>query len=419
MSSILLKNAVLENGTCADVLIRGNRFAAVGAGITETAETVIDCAGRFAVLPPFYNGHTHAAMALLRGYADDYDLFDWLSNYIWPLEEKLTEQDVYLGTKLACLEMIKSGTVAFNDMYWFQPGTIRAADEMGMRADVGIMVLSSAGLDQRTANDDLAANRIPHSDLIRVSMAPHAIYTVSEEKLRECAEQAKAKNLPIQTHLAETKKEFDDCMAEHGMTPTAYLDKVGLLTERTTLAHAVWMTDDDLKLIAERKCFLVHNPVSNARLGSGTFRYAEARAAGCRIILGTDGNASNNNLSMLEEMKAAALLAKTHTGDPKTLPAKEAFRMATTDTAAAFGIDAGIEAGKIADCMLIDLNHVSMVPNYHLISNLVYSADPGAVNTVICNGRILMRDRIVPGEDQIIAEARALAEDLQGRAERG
>lgn len=419
MNSILLKNAVLEDGCTADVLIRGNRFAAVGSGITEAAETVIDCAGRFAVLPPFYNGHTHAAMALLRGYADDYDLFDWLSNYIWPLEAKLTEQDVYLGTKLACLEMIKSGTVAFNDMYWFQPGTIRAADEMGMRADVGIMVLSTAGLDQRTANDDLAADRIPHSDLIRISMAPHAIYTVSEEKLRECAELAKTKGLPIQIHLAETKKEFDDCMAEHGMTPAAYLDKLGLLTERTTLAHAVWLTDDDLKLVAERKCFLVHNPVSNARLGSGTFRYAEARAAGCRIILGTDGNASNNNLSMLEEMKAAALLAKTRTGDPKTLPAKEAFRMATADAAAAFGIDAGIKAGKIADCMLIDLNHVSMVPNYHLISNLVYSAEPGAVNTVICNGRILMRNRVIPGEDRIIAEAKALAEELPGRAARG
>ncbi len=417
MSSILLKNAVLENGSCSDILICGGKFAKIGTDIGTDAETVIDCAGRFAVLPPFYNGHTHAAMAILRGYADDYDLFDWLSNYIWPLEEKMTEQDVYTGTKLACLEMIKSGTVAFNDMYWFQPGTIRAADEMGMRADVGIMVLSGANTEQRTANDDLAADRIPHSGLVRISMAPHAIYTVSESKLRECAELAKAKGLPIQIHLAETKKEFDDCMAEHGMTPTAYLDKLGLLTERTTLAHAVWMTDEDLKIAAERGCFLVHNPVSNAKLGSGTFRYAEAKDAGCRIILGTDGNASNNDLSMFGEMKAAALLAKTRTGDPKTLPAAEAFRMATTEAAAAFGIDAGIEEGKAADCMLIDLNHVSMVPNYRLISNLVYSASPEVVDTLICNGKILMRNRVVPGEEAILAEAKALALELPHRKE--
>ncbi len=415
MSSVLLKNAVLENGECTDILICGNRFASIRKGIAENADTVIDCSGRFAVLPPFYNGHTHAAMALLRGYADDYDLFDWLSNYIWPLEEKLTEQDVYLGTKLACLEMIKSGTVAFNDMYWFQPGTIRAADEMGMRADVGIMVLSGGNTEQRTANRELAEGKVPHSSLVRISMAPHAIYTVSEEKLRECADFARAKGMPIQTHLAETKKEFDDCMAAHGMTPTAYLDKLGLLTDHTTLAHSVWMTDEDLQIIAERGCFLVHNPVSNARLGSGTFRYAEAKAAGCRIILGTDGNASNNNLSMLEELKTATLMAKTRTGDPKTLPAKEAFRMATVEAAAAFGIDAGIEEGKIADCMLLDLDHVSMVPNYHLISNIVYSAEPEAVNTVICNGKILMRNRIVPGEKNIIADAKVLAANLLKR----
>lgn len=414
--SILLKDVVLENGSRADVKIADGIFRSIGpANGTETAEEVINCGGRFAVLPPYYNGHTHAAMAILRGYADDYDLFDWLSNYIWPLEAKMTEADVYAGTRLACLEMIKSGTVAFNDMYWFQPGTIRAADDMGMRADVGIMVLSQCGADHRTANDDLAKGKVPHSDLIRISMAPHAIYTVAKEKLRECAAFANERNMPIQTHLAETKKEFDDCMAEHGMTPTAYLDSLGMLTERTTLAHAVWMTDDDLKIIADRRSVLVHNPVSNCKLGSGQFRYAAARNAGCRIILGTDGNSSNNNLSMIEELKFASLLAKNQTGDPKTMPAAEAFRMATTDAAEVFGINAGIETGKTADCMLIDLEQISMTPNYHLISNLVYSAGDSCVDTLICNGKILMKHRIVPGEDEILREARRVAEDLLKR----
>lgn len=416
MSRILLKNAILPDGiTCADLLIEGNRFAKIGPGLVADGAEVIECARRYAVLPPFYNGHTHAAMAILRGYADDYDLFDWLSNYIWPMEEKMNEQDVYIGTKLAILEMIKSGTVFFNDMYWFQPGTIRAADEMGVRANVGIMVLSMGGADARTANQELAEGKVPHSDRVQISMAPHAIYTVSGEKLRECADFAKANGLPIQTHLSETKKEFDDCMAEHGMTPTAYLDSLGLLTENTTLAHAVWMTDDDLKIIADRGSVLVHNPVSNCRLGSGTFRFAEAEKAGCRIIIGTDGNSSNNNLSMFEEMKVATLLAKNRTGDPKVMPAVTAWEMATTRAAAAFGIDCGIAEGKIADCMLVDLDHHAMLPNYHLVSNLVYSADPSCIDTVICNGRILMRNRYVPGEETIIAEAKTTAADLLKR----
>ncbi len=416
MSRILLKNAILPDGlTCADLLIEGNRFAKIGGNLSADGGEVIDCRRRYAVLPPFYNGHTHAAMAILRGYADDYDLFDWLSNYIWPMEEKMTEQDVYIGTKLAILEMIKSGTVFFNDMYWFQPGTIRAADEMGVRANVGIMVLSMGGADARTANQDLAEGKVPHSDRVQISMAPHAIYTVSGEKLKECADFAKANGLPVQTHLSETKKEFDDCMAEHGMTPTAYLDSLGLLTENTTLAHAVWMTDDDLKIIADRGSVLVHNPVSNCRLGSGTFRFAEAEKAGCRIIIGTDGNSSNNNLSMFEEMKAATLLAKNRTGDPKVMPAVTAWEMATARAAAAFGFDCGIAEGKLADCMLVDLDHHAMLPNYHLVSNLVYSADPSCIDTVICNGKILMRNRYVPGEETIIAEAKATAADLLKR----
>jgi len=416
MSRILLKNVVLD-GKTVNVLIEGRKIAKIAAGLIpdQMPDEVIDAAGRLAVLPPYYNGHTHAAMALLRGYADDHDLFDWLSNYIWPLEAKLTDHDVYVGTKLACLEMIKSGTVLFNDMYWFQGGTIRAVDEMGMRADVGIMVLSQANADQRTANSDLRAGKVPHSDLVRISMAPHAIYTVSTEGLRDCADFAKANGLPITTHLAETKSEFDNCMKEHGMTPTAYLDSLGLLTEHTTLAHCVWLTDDDRKILADRGSVLVHNPVSNCKLCSGTFDYAAAKTAGCRVIVGTDGNASNNNISMIEEVKMAALLAKNLSGDPKMLNAAEAFRMATVEAAAVFGVDAGIAEGKDADCMLVDLDDVSLIPGHNLISDMVYSAGNSCVDTVICAGRVLMRGGHVPGEEDIIREARAVTADLLKR----
>lgn len=420
MTKLLLKNVVLD-GKTRDVLIENGKFTKIAPRImlTKPADEVIYGFGTLAVLPPFYNGHTHAAMALLRGYADDYDLFDWLSNYIWPLEAKLNEEDVYVGTRLACLEMIRSGTVLFNDMYWFQKGTIRAAAEMGMRADVGIMKLSAAaGLSSRTANDELMQGKVEIPPLVRVSMAPHAIYTVSRDQLAECADFAKRKNLPITTHLAETESEFNDCMKEHGMSPTAYLDSLGLLTDHTTLAHAVWMTDDDLRIIAKRRSVLVHNPVSNCKLASGVFRYADAKKAGCRVIIGTDGNSSNNNLSMLEEVKAAAMMAKVQSRDPKALNAEEAMKMVTVDAAKVFGIKAGIREGCDADCMLVDLENPVMIPNYHLASNLIYSADPSCIRTVICAGRVLMRDRHVPGEEEIMAQAKETVKSLLARVKK-
>ncbi len=409
MNSILVKDVLLD-GKLTDVLTEGGKIVQAAPGIqpaAEPAETIY-ADGKLAILPPFYNGHTHAAMSLLRGYADDHDLFDWLQNYIWPLEGKMVQRDIYAGTRLACLEMIKTGTVFFNDMYWFQPESVRAAEEMGMRADIGhAAMLPMASADQIAANEDLLT--MAHSGRIRVSMAPHAIYTVAAEKYRAMAERAKQDNMPMTTHLAETESEFNDCLKNHGMTPTAYLESLGFLTPKTTLAHSVWMTEADYEIIARTGAVLVHNPVSNCKLASGTFNYAAAKAAGCRIILGTDGNASNNNLSMPEELKTATLLAKNKSGDPKTLPAREAFDLATVKAAEAFGVNAGIEAGKAADFMLVDVNHYTLTPGFNLISDMVYSADPECIRTVVCDGRILMHDRKVPGEDEIIAEAREYA----------
>jgi len=419
MSSILLRNVVLD-GSTVNVRIEGNRFQSISQSVpAEPADETLDAHGSLAILPAFYNAHTHAAMSLLRGYADDLDLFDWLSNHIWPVEARLTNEDVYAGTRLAILEMIKSGTVFFNDMYWRGRQVVKAAEEMGVRACVGILrqTMSNPAFLPMLDNDWLLENRDNVSDRIRISVAPHAIYTTTEEILRDVAETANKYGLFIHTHLAETKKEFDDCMAQHGTTPTAYVDRCGILTDRTILAHSVVLTDDDIELLAERRSVLVHMPISNMKLVSGHFRYDSAALfAKCRWAIGTDGASSNNALSMLTEMKTAALRGKDLTGDPKAMKAADVFRAATKSGAEAFGIDAGaIEAGKLADCMLVDLNNHNLVPGFNLISDMVYAADSSCIDTVICDGRVLMRGGHVDGEEEIVAGAREAAKRLTGR----
>ncbi len=414
MSSLLLKNVILD-GSRKDVFVADGFFREIADCISLPAAEVIDAGGALSIHPPFYNAHTHAAMTLLRGYADDFELFRWLSEYIWPAEARMTEEAVYHGTRLAILEMIHSGTVFFNDMYWHQRAALRAAEEMGVRACIGMLQLSNPdpAMRGKLDNEWLWERRAQLPSRIQLAYAPHAIYTVSGEVLRRTAELARENNAWIHIHLAETEKEFSDSRKEHGMTPTEYLDSLGLLTERTLCAHAVWMTDSDLDRIASRASVLVHMPVSNMKLGSGAFPYERARKAGCRLALGTDGVSSNNNLSMLEEMKFAALLAKYGASSPEVLPADAVFHMATAAGADAFAIPAGkIEAGLEADCMLVRRDNVRMVPDHHSISNLVYSADSSCVDTVLCQGRILMRSGRIPGEEEIIEEARRAAATL-------
>jgi 5-methylthioadenosine/S-adenosylhomocysteine deaminase len=416
MSNILLRNVVL-NGSTVNVRIEGNRFQSISQTISVTpADETIDAHGQMAILPAFYNAHTHAAMSLLRGFADDLDLFDWLGNHIWPVEARLTNEDVYAGTRLAILEMIKSGTVFFNDMYWRGRQAVRAAEEMGVRACVGILrqTMGNPAFLPMLDNDWLLENRDKVSSRIQISVAPHAIYTTTEEILRDVAETAKKHGLVIHTHLAETKKEFDDCMAQHGTTPAAYVDRCGILTDKTILAHSVALTDEDIELLAERRSVLVHMPVSNMKLVSGHFRYDSAALFGkCRWAIGTDGASSNNSLSMLGEMKTAALRGKDITGDPKTMKAADVFRAATQSGAEAFGIDAGaIEEGRLADCILVNLNNHNLVPGFNLVSDMVYAADSSCIDTVICDGRVLMRGGRVDGEEEIVSEAREAAKRL-------
>lgn len=415
MSSILIRSVIHEGSLC-DVLIRDNKFEKIAPQIDVSADKVISCNGKRAILPPFYNAHTHAAMTLMRGYADDYELFKWLSEYIWPTEARLTREHVYHGTRLACLEMIKSGTVFFNDMYWLQLETVRAVEEMGMRACIGMLDLSTADGSrlERVDNAELLERRNSFSDRISLAFAPHAIYTVSTRGFEQtAADFEKTPDIFLHTHIAETKQEFDNCLKEHGKTPIAYLDSFGLLNERSILAHAIYLTDDDFYLVAKRGAVLVNMPASNMKLTSGAFRYAKALEHKCRVAIGTDGASSNNSLSMISEMKLAALLAKHEEKSPELLDARTVYNAASLNGAKAFGIHAGkIEAGYLADCLLVNLETPSMTPNFHIHSNMVYAADPSCIDSVICDGRILMENHYVEGEEEIISSAASAAREL-------
>ena len=266
MNSLLLKNVVLNN-VVTDISICGKRFHRIAPGQENTVGEVIDCKGRYAILPPFYNTHNHAAMTLLRGYADDMELFTWLHDYIWPAEAKLQEEDIYHGTRLAILEMIKSGTVFFADMYWHQQGTLRAVKEMGIRASVGLLFICDSNGDllerNRIANEKLLEQLKEFPEEISISCAPHAVYTVSSKVLKQAALLAEQHGLMINLHASETAREVEECIAKHGKTPIAYLDELGLLTDHTLLAHCTALTPEDVKLIAVRKSIIAHMPVSN------------------------------------------------------------------------------------------------------------------------------------------------------------
>ncbi len=417
--SVFLQNVILD-GKKVNINISDGRFTAIGADISAPENVrIIDGKGELAVIPPFYNSHNHAAMTLFRGYSDDMKVLEWLEKYIWPAEAKMDAHDVYIGTKLAIIEMIRTGTVFFNDMYWFPAETYRAAVEMGMRAQIGIMVICAPGgevLDRaQVANDQLwqMAADMP-SDRVKISAAPHAIYTVPGEALKKLGKMAAEKDMFIHIHASESMTEVENCLKEHGKTPIAYLDELGVLNERCVLAHCTNITGADAELISSRGAVIAHMPVSNMKLASGIFDLEMALAAGCKVTIGTDGCCSNNNLSMFDEMKCAALVAKIKHMQADVGNAGNIYRCATGNCAAAFNINAGkIAVGMDADALLVDLNSHFMVADYEMVSNLVYAADSSIVNTVICDGNVLMENRVIPGEKEIIDEARRLCDKFR------
>jgi 5-methylthioadenosine/S-adenosylhomocysteine deaminase len=419
MASLLIKNVIL-NRQSHDILINDQRFSKIAVTIDTEADETLDGKGKMAILPPFYNAHNHAAMTLLRSYADDLPLQEWLSQYIWPVEAKMTPEDIEIGTRLACIEMIRSGTVFFNDMYWHHDSVIKAADEMGMRFGSGPLILDAfdpqvAQLQENALNRFLE-NLSDYPKRMIPVLNPHAIYSVKKETLEKLGNIAAEYHLPVHIHLSETRQEVQDCIREHGIRPAFYLDQFGLLTPKTILAHAIWLDDAERELLHRRGVSIAHMPISNMKLSNGAFNVAAAQISKIRIILGTDGCSSNNSLDMLQEMKFAALLAKHFSGVPTILPAAEVYKMATQYSAEAFDLDAGLIAeGKLADAILVNLENCRLSPGHNLISDMVYSADSSVIDTVICDGQVLMKNQKIDGEEEIVNQARQAAKNLTER----
>ena len=405
MQKILIKNVMLDQKK-QDILIEGNMISEIGEEVANQEAKIIDGKQK-AALPAFYNMHTHTAMTLLRGYADDMALMTWLQDKIWPYEQKMTEEDVYWGTKFGIMELIKAGTVLSNDMYWHWHGGARAAKEMDIRMINGMTVLDLHDESQLPRIQSKVTKTLEESgkygELVQFSIAPHAIYTVSEKTLKWSADFARKHNLKLHIHVAETEKEVIDCKKEHGLTPFEYLEKIGFLGNNVIAAHCVWMSEHDFEIVKNHGVNVVHCPVSNMKLASGIFKYADYKRNDIPVCVATDGCSSNNNLDLFEEMKFAAILPKVSGNDPEIATAKEIYKTTTINPANALGLKAGkLKKGYLADIILVDLNNINLIPSHNLTSNLVYSAHSDCVNTTICNGKILMQNRVVECEEEII-----------------
>ncbi|HEX9164012.1 MAG TPA: amidohydrolase [Thermoanaerobaculia bacterium] len=394
----------IDNGAVA---IEGHNIVAVGkaSDIAKrfTGRTTIDANG-MAVVPGFVNAHTHAAMTLFRGIADDRDLMDWLNNYIFPAEAKNVDRDfVKWGTRLAAAEMISSGTTTFADMYYFESDVARETKAAGLRGVLGETLIDFPAPDNKTWDDTVAYIRKfvktwKGDRLVTPALAPHAPFTVSREHLQDVRKLATELGVPILIHVSETKDELRQvAQRANGMTPGAYLDSIGFLGHDVVAAHGVWLTGDEIQMFAARRVGVAHCPESNMMLASGVAPIVQMQRAGIDIGLGTDGPAgSNNNLDMVEEMASAARLQKVTRGDPKALSAREVLSFATIGGARALNMGdkiGSLETGKRADIAIIDLQQPKTQPVYAVESAIVYAASGNSVVTTICDGRILMRDR--------------------------
>jgi 5-methylthioadenosine/S-adenosylhomocysteine deaminase len=424
--ALLITNVVADGNTVDIFIDETGTIAGIGENERlkhrNEAEFIID-GDRAIALSGLVNTHTHAAMVLLRGYADDMVLQDWLTQKIWPLEAHLTGNDIYLGTRLACLEMIRSGMTAFNDMYFFMGRCTRAVDESGIRA-VLPMDSSTSSMKTNARRSAVLLRTLSHmSEPARIpdkaAVGPHTIYTVSKEGLVWCAEYAEEQKIGTHIHLAETEKEVQDCLARYNMRPSAFLDECGVLTPHTIAAHCCWLDEGECTLLQKRGVSVSHNPTSNMKLATNrAMPYPWLSAFGVNICLGTDGCASNNNLDLFEEAKIAALLQKFYWNDPTVLPAEKALAMATHHGAAALGFGTGrLIAGAAADIVLVSTRGICNTPLHNAASNLVYSCNGAAVETTICDGKVLMLEGLIPGEEVIRESTAGAARDLVSRAQ--
>jgi 5-methylthioadenosine/S-adenosylhomocysteine deaminase len=393
---------VIDEGGIA---VTGGRIMAIGprAEIEKayTSRQRVNAAGKL-IVPGLINGHTHIPMVLFRGLADDLDLQDWLTKYIFPAEAKNVSEDfVRAGTRLGLAEMIRGGTTTYCDMYYFEDAIADETAQAGVRGVLGETVIDFPVADNKTNAEAMAyvEKFVKHwqgNDLIIPAIAPHAPYTVSEEHLKAMRAFSDRTGAPIVTHISETKKEVEDSIKAKGASPVDYLERIGFLNERVIAAHMVWPQAGETEILKRRRVGIVHNPQSNMKLASGVAPVPRMLDEGILLGLGTDGAASNNDLNMWEEMDTAAKLHKVFSGDPKVISAQQAFELATIRGAAALHLEkeiGSLEKGKRADIVILERDALNQIPLYNVYSDLVYATKASDVETVIINGRLVMRNR--------------------------
>lgn len=423
MSKLLLKNIELldtPNGEVNVIAVEDGKISYIGKDLPDSfaADEVIDGKGMLATAG-MVNTHGHVSMTLLRSYADDMALMDWLENKIWPIEAKMNAKDIYWGAMLGIAEMLKSGTTCFADMYCFMDDVARAVAETGIRANLsrGLIGLAPDKDEKLAENTQLVKDWQGYDNgRIRITYGPHAPYTCPVEYLQKVIEAAQANNAEIQMHLCETKGEVENCIKEHGVTPIKLMDQLGMFEQGTIAAHCVYLTEDDMDIMAAKNVRVAHNPQSNLKLTSGIAPVARMLEKGICVGLGTDGASSNNNLDMLEECRAAAMLHKTTTLNPLAVPAAQAWDMATANGAKVLGFDelGKLGVGQQADIVLWNMHKPYWYPRHNKLSLLVYAANSSDADTVIVNGKVVLQNGSMTlfDEEKIYAEANLRAQKL-------
>jgi len=419
-----INGKIIQSGKKESLLIENDKIVEISPKIDSIAiDKIIDGTNKI-LMPGLVNTHTHISMNLFRGFADDMELDTWLNDHIWPMEAKLNGEYCYIGALLAQIEMIKSGTTTFNDMYFSMEDVAKSVEKSGIRGCLSYGMIDFGDQDKRENEFRENISLIKKCNntangRIKTFFGPHSTFTTSKELLEKVRYEANKYNVGIHIHMNETQKEIKDVVEATGKRPFEYLNDIGFLNSDVIAAHGVWLSKEEIAIIKERNVKISHNPCSNMKLSSGISPVAELLANDICVSIGTDGAASNNNLDMFEEMKFASLLQKVNTMNPKALPADEVINMATINGAKSLGLESDIgslEVGKYADMVLVDINSPNLTPmSNQIASNLVYAANGSNIHTTICNGEILMENGNLTklNEDEILKNAKIAIEELK------
>lgn len=409
-------NLIVKAG---DILISEGIIEEISQDISSSEAKVIDGKNTF-VMPGLVNTHTHAAMNLFRSYADDMELKTWLEEKIWPAEANLKEEHVYWGSMLAFLEMIKSGTTTFSDMYFFMDQVADAALKIGIRGVLSRGLIQFSDLEGKNIQENIDLIKKYHKKgdgRITCLIGPHAPYTTNPEYLEKIMKAADENKVGLHIHISETKQEVDDVIKEYGKSPVEYLEDIGLFNRHVVAAHCVHVSENDMNILKKYNVGVCHNPSSNLKLGSGIAPIPTMLEKGINVGIGTDGASSNNNVNMFEEMHLTSLIHKGVNRNPLLLKAQEVLKMATIGGARVLGMEkeiGSLEVGKKADIIIIDLEKPHLYPKADLISNIVYSAQGSDVKTVIINGKIVMEEYklMTFNEREILDKSEEMKKDL-------